>query len=322
MDGVNWATNYMTGIRRKTSTLESENLPTATTLHGVGITSNPLPLGIGKDLTVPFHPLSSMEVKVLAPVVAPRATPQRILEGGIRKAYFGRTDGITDEMWNDVYDDLTDMPLKEAHGVWQTIANEVTVDCFGEDGKVDVGRLRIWMELFRKPEIFRKEPYCFIPHVELVRSQTYAILECLYDNRNDARDKINAVSHNPVSSYGQSIIDIIFSGVVSPFNPAVAIVASLFTLHRQMDMPTCSMDSLINEEIRNHPEQLIEIYAQMLGGGDQIAFPSGYIVELQPIIEGFITVDLKNGGIGRDDVLENIASGDSTKITKQKNVAR
>jgi hypothetical protein len=174
------------------------------------------------------------------------------------------------------------------------------------------------MDFLGKSEIFKEEPLCFIPHVEFVRSQICVVLECLYNNRNGARDKLDAASHNPVSSYGQSIIDIIFPGVVSPFNPAVAIVASLCTPHRQADIPTCSVDSLINEEIRNHPERLIEIYAQMLGGGDQIAFPSGYIVKLQPIIDGFITVDLKNGGIRRDDVFEDIMSGDSAKITKQK----
>jgi hypothetical protein len=56
----------------------------------------------------------------------------------------------------------------------------------------------------------------------------------------------------------------------------------------------------------------------MLGGGDQIAFPSGYIVKLQPIKKKHITVDLKNGGIGRDDVFDDIMSEDSAKIAKQK----
>ncbi|MDR2432176.1 MAG: hypothetical protein LBD34_00240 [Puniceicoccales bacterium] len=36
-----------------------------------------------------------------------------------------------------------------------------------------------------------------------------------------------------------------------------AILASLFAPHRQLCLPTCTINSIINEEIRNHPERLI-----------------------------------------------------------------
>ncbi|MDR1232931.1 MAG: hypothetical protein LBJ75_01565 [Puniceicoccales bacterium] len=318
MNGINWATNYMTGIRRKTSALGNEKSSDATTLHDVESSPSSRPLGIGKGETVPFHPLFLRKMEVLVPKVAPRTTPQRILEDGIKKAFFDRTDGITDEMWDDVYDDLMDMPLRKARRIWQTIANVIAVDCVGSDGNIDVGRLRTWMELFGNAEIFETEPCCFIPHAELMRSQMFVVCECLFYNRNDARDKINAASHNPVGLYGQSIVDIMFPGVVSPFNPGIAILASLFTSHRQSGLPTCTINSLLNAEIRNYPERLIEIYTQMLGGGDQITFPSGYIAKLQPIVKGFITVNLKNGGEGKKIVFENMASGDFAKITQQK----
>jgi hypothetical protein len=76
------------------------------------------------------------------------------------------------------------------------------------------------------------------------------------------------------------------------------------------------MNSLINEEIRNHLERLIAMYAQMLSD-PQFTFPSGHTVRQQPIANGFITADLRNGGRGRADVFEDITGGDSTKRTQR-----
>jgi hypothetical protein len=59
------------------------------------------------------------------------------------------------------------------------------------------------------------------------------------------------------------------------------------------------------------------MYMQMLGG-DQFTFPSGYAVKLQPIVDGFITADLQDGGMGKREVFKDIASGDSIKIDQQK----
>jgi hypothetical protein len=211
------------------------------------------------------------------------------------------------------------MPLREARGIWQTVVNKVAVDCFDAAGNVDIGKLREWMEFFGNAEIFGTEPCCLIPHAKFACSQICAVLECLSDNRNGARDKLDAASHNPVSSYGQSILDVMFPGVVSPLNPATAILASLFTPHRQSSLPTCTMNSLINAEIRNYPERLIEIYAQMLGGGNQFTSPGGYAFQPQPMENGFVTVDLKNGGPrGRDKVFEAIVKGGPSEIAEQK----
>ncbi|MDR1528297.1 MAG: hypothetical protein LBS22_01775, partial [Puniceicoccales bacterium] len=64
----------------------------------------------------------------------------QILEGGIRKAFGGTTNGI--KAWYR----LRNMPLREARGIWQRIANEVAVDCSDATGHVDVERLEAWME--------------------------------------------------------------------------------------------------------------------------------------------------------------------------------
>jgi hypothetical protein len=235
----------------------------------------------------------------------------QILAGGIRGAFGDTTNSL--ELWYR----LKNMPLREVRGVWQTIANVVAADCLDPDGNIDVERLEAWMALFGNAKIFRKIPFCFIPHVEFVRSQIYRECECLLNNQNGARDKINATSHIDVSLYGQSILDVMFPGMVSPFKPSIAILASLFTPHRQWSLPTCEINSTINAEIRNRLKRPIEMYMQMLGG-DQFTFPSGYAVKLQPIADGFITADLQDGGMGKREVFKDIASGDSIKIDQQK----
>lgn len=51
--------------------------------------------------------------------------------------------------------------------------------------------------------------------------------------------------------------------------------------------------------------------------GDQFNFPSGYAVQQQQMMDGFITIDLKNGGMGRNDVFEDITDGDPAKAAEQ-----
>ncbi|MDR1232692.1 MAG: hypothetical protein LBJ75_00270 [Puniceicoccales bacterium] len=309
MNGINSTTNYWVDTWRETSVLGDEKLLVGTT-HGVGSSSNPRILGIGTNATAPSHLLSLRNVEAFVLVVAPRADPQQILVDAVRKAYFSRTDGIDDEMWDDVYDDLTDMPLKEARGIWQTVANVVAIDCVSPDGNVDKERLKVWMKLLGNAETFQKEPYCFIPHAEFMRSQMHAVCESLVLNSNDARDLLNADKSITVGECGKSTLDVMseytedaepeYTEDAEPEYtedakyPAVAILASLLAPHRQFDLPTCTIDSTINAEIRNHPERLIKIYTQMLGG-DQIPFPSGHALLQQLVGNGSITVDLRNG---------------------------
>jgi hypothetical protein len=77
------------------------------------------------------------------------------------------------------------------------------------------------------------------------------------------------------------------------------------------------MNSLINSEIRNHPERLIEMYKKMLGG-NQCTLPSGHAIPEQETARGFITVDLINDLAGQKRVFRDIPSGDRVKTYDQK----
>jgi hypothetical protein len=59
---------------------------------------------------------------------------------------------------------------------------------------------------------------------------------------------------------------------------SVAILSSLFIPHRQLDLPTSTIDSLINAEIRNHPERLIKMHKQMLES-EKFTLPNGHTIE-------------------------------------------
>jgi hypothetical protein len=238
------------------------------------------------------------------------------LEDAIRKAFFGKTDSIDDMSLARVRARLKTMPLSEVHGIWQTIANEVAVDCFDADGHVDVAKLETWMTFLGNAETFKKEPFCLIPHAEFMRSQMYRTCECLVSNRNGARDRLDAAASITVGRYGRSILNTMSKGRQTPLRSYEAILASLFTPHRQQSLPTCTMNSIINEETRNHLERLIAMYEQMLASG-QLTFPSGYAVRQQSVVNGFLTVDLRNGGRGRAAVFEDITGGDPAKRTQQ-----
>jgi hypothetical protein len=238
-------------------------------------------------------------------------------ERGITKAFLGKTPNAGDKPWKAIQSRLDDLTLREACGIWQTIANEVAASCFDKDGKVDIEKLKGWMAFLGHKEIFKKPPYCFIPNAELMRSQMHTVCESLLNNKNKERDLLNAAKGITVGTQGQAILATMSKGRTPSLTPAVAILSSLFTPHRQKSLPTGTIDSLINAEIRNHPERLIKMYVQMLES-DQFTLPSGHAIQQQEIVGSFITVDLKNGGNGKDRVFEDIISRDPNKIKRRK----
>jgi hypothetical protein len=237
----------------------------------------------------------------------------QMLEGATKKAF-------NDASLSDIRTRLETLPLEEVRGIWQTIANEVAVDCFDADCKVDVAKVSTWMELLGNAENFKKEPLCLIPHAELMRSQMYRVCECILNNDaippTHAKDWLDHCATIVPGTHGRSILAAMSKGRQTPLRSGEAILASLFTPHRQQSLPTCSMNSLINAEIRNHLARLIAMYAQMLSD-PQFTFPSGCAVQQQPMVDSFITVDLQNGKKERDRIFGDVRSGDPTKIARQ-----
>jgi hypothetical protein len=234
----------------------------------------------------------------------------------IMKAFCIETFNVDDKPWEDIRSRLDDLTLGEACEIWQTIANEVAAYRFGENGEVHINKLKGLMAFLGNEEIFKKPPYCLIPHVELMRSQMDMVCGSLLDNKNKARDLLNDANGIAVGQHGRAILATISNGRTLSLTPPVAILSSLFTPHRQKSLSTDTIDSFINAEIRNHPERLIKMYKHMLEG-DQFTLPSGYAIREQEIAGGFIIIDLINGERGRDTVFEDITNGDPVKVNKQ-----
>ncbi|MDR1891158.1 MAG: hypothetical protein LBQ23_03195, partial [Puniceicoccales bacterium] len=156
-------------------------------------------------------------------------TLQSTLKGGITKAFPGGTRA-------------RDLTLAKARGIWPTIANEVAASCFGTNGEVDIDKLKGWTVLLGDEEIFKTEPYCLIPHAELMRSQMYTACESLLNNKNKERDLLNAAKGIRVGQHGRAILDTMSNGRTQSLTPPVAILSSLFTPHRQKSLPTCTIN--------------------------------------------------------------------------------
>jgi hypothetical protein len=122
---------------------------------------------------------------------------------------------------------------------------------------------------------------------------------------------LNVASGISAGIYGQP-----FLAMSKSKNPAVAILASTFIPPRQLSLPACTLYSLLNAEIQNNLGWMIQMYIQMFTS-PQITFLSGYGVLQQSVVEGSFTVDLKNGGEGRDRIFCNVRSSDPDIINEQ-----
>jgi hypothetical protein len=201
-------------------------------------------------------------------------------EREITKAFFGEISGVDGKSWEAIRSQLGNLTPAKARGIWQTIAKEVAASDFDASGEVDINKLKGLMAFLGNEENFKNPPYRFIPNTELMRSQMYTVCESLLKNKKQALDLLNAAKGIRLGQHGRTTLATMSNG--KELTPAVAILSSMFTPHRQRYFPTCTIDSLINAEIRNHPERLIKIYKQMLEG-DQFTLPSGYAIQEQEI---------------------------------------
>jgi hypothetical protein len=109
----------------------------------------------------------------------------------------------------------------------------------------------------------------------------------LSKDESELKQIINNANGINLGEKGNNILDIMhkISGI-ERLKPGEVILQSLFSPHRQMDLPTCTICSLINRYLHNHPERLVEMYSQILSG-DDFHMPSGYLIRQQSInVEG------------------------------------
>ncbi|MDR1890580.1 MAG: hypothetical protein LBQ23_00135 [Puniceicoccales bacterium] len=245
-------------------------------------------------------------------------------ERGITRGFFGVDGPVNASEWKTVVDALGNLFLGNARKVWQNISNEMARYCFDQQGNIDINKVCALKLFLEQDSFFTQPPLCHIPKVAHMRSQMHEICRKLLNDTNSVRSELNRVKDiSHLGSQGTSIIQAMSMDRTHLLSPSEAILASLFTPHRQLFLPTCTINSLINEEIHNHPERLIDMYVQMLQGDGRYTFPSGHQVQPTTIktvgTANYVTVDLKHGGGDRDKVFKDIKSRDRGKIGEQIN---
>lgn len=157
--------------------------------------------------------------------------------------------------------------------LWEKLAYTTAVDCLNEDCTINQGKVMAIIEGWKGinvEEIGEKDlALARLPGVRLVRNQILAVLHALTIVGEDSLQAVllKTPMELPMPNYGGEVLSFMAKDSGKALKPRVAILASLLTPHRQMSLPTCSINALINAETFNHPERLATVYSKLLQGG-------------------------------------------------------
>jgi hypothetical protein len=186
----------------------------------------------------------------------------------------------------------------------QRIAAEMASECFGASGKIDLGKARELRDRIKSFTVLPKK-FSTIPGASLMLSQVSCVLDNLIDHAQETgnlREIIDRANELSPGNHGRQILNIMGDDLKSPVKPGEAILISLFSLHRQKGLSSCATSSIINAELRNHPERIAKILEQILAGST-FNLPSGHPIHQQQIV----------GGNGRYYIPANLATGDNAQ---------
>jgi hypothetical protein len=159
--------------------------------------------------------------------------------------------------------------------------------CFDESGKVKTGRVAaLKSALMDQGNFFYQKPCSTVPGIELIRTQAARVL-----GSPELPSFLNEASDLKPNDYGQQVLSAMSQ---SPLKLNTAVLASLFSPHRQTYLPTCAINSIMNADIHNNPAVPAKMMIQMLTIGVTHT-PSGYVLRLPSIKDGFVAVDLSEG---------------------------
>jgi hypothetical protein len=206
---------------------------------------------------------------------------------------------------------VREMSVIQAREMWRQPARAIAMTCFDGAGKINMAQVTAWRNFFANRENFNGYPYDNFPLFEHVRFQMFCVLENLCESR-EFVNTLERANVTPLGAHGQAMFDAV-GGIMQP---SELILMSLFSSHRQSGLPTCTLNSWMNNMLFNHPQLLAKAYASVLANGNFHAL-SGRFIQLPPISNGHISVDLERGGNGRNEVFEDIDSGDRKRFDAQ-----
>lgn len=208
--------------------------------------------------------------------------------------------------------------VQNVQHLWREIAQQSALCCFDAEGYLNTRQINdlieFWENVYRRSELYEN-----IPGIEFIQEQTLVVLENLnsFSQTGSLPDILLSASGTIPNANGETILK---NMRISPdFKGAIpqAILQSLFTPHRQMCLPTCSINALINAEIFNHPERLAHIYFNILTTNDsEITLPvSNKQLQLQTILDPnqpMITVNCNQSVASMQNAFINLAKFTST----------
>jgi hypothetical protein len=190
----------------------------------------------------------------------------------------------------------------QAHEIHVRLAGKVAKSCFDDAGMVDRAQVEAWHDFLADRENFRGAPYDDFPLFEHVRFQMFCVLGHLRKSHKFV-DILEGTNVTPLGAHGQVMLEV----AGGTMRPSELILTSLLSSHRQKSLPTCIVNSWINNMLFNNPEQLAEMYASALAKG-QFQTPSGRLINLPWISDGRVSVDLEEGGIATKFIFKEVNS--------------
>ncbi|MDR3144026.1 MAG: hypothetical protein LBT64_00805 [Puniceicoccales bacterium] len=193
---------------------------------------------------------------------------------------------------------------------WNRLARSVAAYCFGSDGKIDgraVANLRAHIDHVVKNS-YDESPFDEFPDIKFVCSQMLPVFDALLRSDCALIKILQSANAMKVGEYGLDILKI-----MGAKSAGIAILHSLICPHRQRNIPTCTIDSIVIAELRNSILFIAKMYVQIMTQ-NWFSMPSGFSVHLGKIENGYVVVDLEYGGRGRNIVFSEIFM-DTLKIS-------
>jgi hypothetical protein len=191
------------------------------------------------------------------------------------------------------------------------LAQDMAHYCINKDGTVNRPAVEMLHKFLANKENFQGEPWSKFPFFEHMRFQAFCVTRHLLKS-SEFQNVLNESNGTQLGSNGLAMQEAMSFGQTNPMQPSNLILASLFSPHRQSNLPTCTINSWINNMIFNDPEQLAKMYAAALAEGS-FQTPSGHCITPPQIANGHITVDLKDGEDGKRHVFRDISTLRQTK---------
>jgi fructose-1,6-bisphosphatase len=100
------------------------------------------------------------------------------------------------------------------------LVNEMAVNCFDENCKIDTRKLKNLEKFLENCESFKNEPYCFISQRKLMPLQMHVVCKQLLYEKNKSMDKLEYANSITIWKNGNAILETMSEERETPLKPA------------------------------------------------------------------------------------------------------